>query len=343
MAEQSRIEWTDATWNPVTGCTLVSEGCRNCYAAELAAGRLHNHPSRQGLARRNAHGVAAFTGEVRLNTEWLDQPTRWRKPRRIFVCAHGDLFHEAVPDDWILMLFEEMRNAHWHTFQVLTKRPERMRDLLHRMGEGRIFPLWLAPWPLPNVWLGVSAEDQTTADARIPPLLDTPAAVRFLSAEPLLGPMDLRRICRPGSDCLADALGGYIPLHSTGHEPARLDWVIVGGESGRHARPMHPDWARSLRDQCQIAGVPFFFKQWGEWRSVDGPRGPYAGDLRDNDRFIDPDGSLHPVIGRSLTQRTPYRDYIVRRMGKVGAGRLLDGREWSEMPDIATTIERMRA
>lgn len=335
MADHSRIEWTDATWNPITGCTLVSEGCRSCYAAEIAAGRLRHHPSRKGLARRNADGVAAFTGEVRLNEDWLDQPFRWRRPRRIFVCAHGDLFHEAVPDDWILMIFEMMRNAFWHNFQVLTKRPERMRELLIRMGEGRIFPLWLAPWPLPNVWLGVSAEDQATADARIPPLLETPAAVRFLSAEPLLGPIDLWQIRfrnRHGGEenwnvldedphcprCGAPA-GGRCDCAQpqTIVTSPTIDWVIAGGESGRNARPMHPDWARKLRDQCQAAGVPFFFKQWGEWAPApDKPNDTYeafrARDARDS--FFWKRGGVSELVG------------------KTRAGRILDGREWSEMP-----------
>ncbi|TMV83805.1 DUF5131 family protein [Thioclava sp. BHET1] len=131
MADKTSIEWTDATWNPITGCTLVSKGCRNCYAATLAAGRLRNHPSRIGLARRNAEGEARFTGEVRFNGQWLDQPIRWRRPRRIFVCAHGDLFHEGVPDNWIDEVFAVMALAPHHTFQILTKRPARARAYLN--------------------------------------------------------------------------------------------------------------------------------------------------------------------------------------------------------------------
>lgn len=285
MAETSKIEWTDATWNPITGCTLVSEGCRNCYAARLAATRLQHHPSRAGLARLNAAGEAKFTGEVRFNEKWLDQPLRWKKPKRIFGGAHGDLFHEKVPDTWIDRVFAVMALAPQHTFQVLTKRPERMRAYLTAVANdpdrkaqaaravedlGRPLPETLVAaeriggGPLPNVWLGVSAEDQATAAARIPPLLAIPAAVRFLSAEPLLGPINLCRLrVAPDHHTMVDALDGYAIVDTPGRERERaaLHWVIVGGESGPGARPMHPDWARSLRDQCATAGVPFFVKQ----------------------------------------------------------------------------------
>lgn len=185
MADNSRIEWTDATWNPITGCSLVSEGCRNCYAARLAATRLKDHPSRRGLARVNADGVAKFTGEVRFNEQWLDQPLRWRKPRKVFVCAHGDLFHESVPDEWIDQVFAVMALAPRHIFQVLTKRPERALDYMRRQDHNRHHPAmdyaaimaatgrWSTPaldlvndWPLPNVWLGTSVEDQAAADTR---------------------------------------------------------------------------------------------------------------------------------------------------------------------------------
>lgn len=258
MSATTKIEWTDATWNPITGCALVSEGCRNCYAARLAATRLKNHPSRRGLARRNAAGVAKFTGEVRFNEKWLLDPLLWGKPRMIFTCAHGDLFAENVPDDWIDRVFSVMALTPQHSYQLLTKRPDRMRDYVsRRRPRGRIPAMdaaailaatgrWKTPaldlragWPLANVWSGVSVEDQASADSRIPTLLDTPAKLRFVSAEPLLGPVDIA----DWSD--------------------RIDWVIAGGESGPGARPMHPDWPRALRDRCYDAGIPFFFKQWG--------------------------------------------------------------------------------
>lgn len=278
MSEVSKIEWTDATWNPITGCTLVSEGCRNCYAAHLAATRLKHHPSREGLATMNAEGVAKFTGKVRFNEGWLDQPLRWKRPRMIFVCAHGDLFHEAVPDEWIDRVFAVMALAQRHTFQVLTKRPERMRayfagepyDRIN--GESAIFEHWdrmeeLDPPPMRNVWLGTSVEDQATANERTLHLIETPAAVRFISAEPLLGPVDLTELWIDGDpDQSMSALHGIrsCPDGSCFYGGS-IDWVIVGGESGRHAREMKADWARSLRDQCRGTATSYYFKQWGNW------------------------------------------------------------------------------
>ena len=368
--DSTKIEWTDATWNPITGCTLVSEGRRNCYAATLAATRLKHHPSREGLARVNAAGEAKFTGEVRFNEGWLDQPCRWRKPRMIFVCAHGDLFHESVPDEWIDRVFAVMAQAGHHTFQVLTKRPERARDYIsteapdgtptrfaHIFAEGARAGIWKSDggsfeWPLPNVWLGTSVEDQATTETRIPHLLATPATVRFVSAEPLLGPVDMENI-KTGTGYL-DAVGPFIdqvacgmsedPLAATllqagveaGNALApllpRLDWIILGGESGARARPMHPDWARSLRDQCQAAGVAFFFKQWGEWA---------PGECCDHS----PTKSEHVAWwwndDWSFDCLTPgavehmHRDDApdLFRIGKRSAGRLLDGREWNEVPE----------
>ncbi len=288
MADRSQIEWTDATWNPVTGCSRVSKGCENCYAERLAATRLRQHPSRAGLTDANGR----WNGEVRFNPQWLDWPLRAQRPRRIFVAAHGDLFHENVPDAWIDSIFAVMALSGRHVFQVLTKRPERMREYMH-VGEGRMAAAimdWLAEgpatpvpisprrrcdllriaeagrpwfnWPLPNVWLGVSAEDQPTADERTRYLLQTPSAVRWLSLEPLLGPLDLRQIRLPGELSTLDALAPRRG-HMEEFGWPRLDWVVAGGESGPRARPMEAAWARSLRDQCLCAGVPFFFKQWG--------------------------------------------------------------------------------
>ena len=249
MADKTKIEWSDATWNPITGCSVISPGCQRCYAMKLAGGRLRNHPSRQGLTVQTKVGPV-WNGQVRFNQEWLDQPLKWRRPRQIFVCAHGDLFHENVPDEWVDRVFNVMAKAHFmqrgHVFQVLTKRAERMA--LYMMKNR----LTLKHWPLPNVWLGVSVEDQKRADERIPLLLDTSAAVRWISAEPLLSEIDLYR-------------GGFSFLERmkspNGKRYNRLDWCVVGGESGHGYRPMDPSWARMLREQCAAAGVPFFMKQ----------------------------------------------------------------------------------
>ena len=244
MAYETKIEWSQSTWNPITGCSRVSKGCEHCYAETLAAGRLRHHPSRAGLT--DYHG--RWNGEVRFNEEWLDQPRHWHKPRRIFVCAHSDLFHENVPDEWINRVFVVMAQTPQHVFQLLTKRPERMRDYIIK---SPAFNIWYGWWPPQNVWLGTSVEDCVTAHERILPLLKTPAAVRWISAEPLLAPIDISPYFRrnlPG-----DA--------STWQQPTGLDWVVCGGESGPGYRPMEPRWARCMSDQCETAGVPFFMKQ----------------------------------------------------------------------------------
>ncbi len=397
MAEHSLIEWTDATWQPITGCSVVSPGCTNCYAMKLAGTRLKHHPSRKGLTRDSKAGPV-WTGEVRLNEQWLDQPLRWKRPRKIFVCAHGDLFAENVPDAWIDRVFAVMALAPQHTFQVLTKRASRMERYVSAPAtQGRIYDLVLseevqvvliadpaleayAPpgprvhlgtWPLPNVWLGVSAEDQTRADERIPDLLATPAAVRFVSAEPLIGPINLERIgnldriaaafpevverCRRDaapnkvSGLQIEAVGKagqatifhQTPDHMGGFSIRfprpfpRIDWVIVGGESGPGARPMHPAWVRSLRDQCAAAGTAFFFKQWGEWTAF------YDRDVQDPDWRHVP--GVDNQMGRGAERWLNLaggcgfhgeRLVAVRNVGKKSAGRLLDLQDHSSFPEV---------
>lgn len=214
MAEQTGIEWTDATWNPVTGCTKISPGCKNCYAERLAL-RL------RAMGNPRYHDGFAVT----LHRDLLTLPLRWRHPKRIFVNSMSDLFHEAVPEDFIRQVFDVMARADWHVFQILTKRSERLASLVPRLR-----------WA-PNIWQGVSIESARYT-TRIDYLRTVPAAVRFLSIEPLLGPIS------------------NLPLDD-------IDWVIVGGESGPGRRPMAAAWAREIRDQCVRAGVPFFFKQWG--------------------------------------------------------------------------------
>ena len=296
MADKTGIEWTDATWNPVTGCAKVSAGCKHCYA-ERNWGRLQHLP---------AYAGRAFT-DVATHADRLLQPLSWKRPRRIFVNSMSDLFHQDIHDDFIGMVFRTMARAPQHTFQVLTKRAERMQRLLtHPKMRGFVGD---APWPLPNVWIGVSVEDQTTADKRIPLLLDTPAAVRWISAEPLLGPMSLTK------EYLSMKCGGAYPFRSLGDEHRTklidlLGWVVVGGESGPKARPMHPAWARSLRDQCAAAAVPFLFKQWGEWQPVH------------------PSGASIPGCGTTPQREPAFRfdhGHYFTKVGKKLAGRLLDG------------------
>lgn len=252
MADRSSIEWTDATWNPVWGCTKVSPGCDHCYAEAIT----------------NRFGGPGAFEKVVLHPERLEKPLHWRKPRRVFVNSMSDLFHADVPNDFLVRVFAVMGVAAQHTFQVLTKRPGRMQHWLSQpafwravervsCGLGRDLPDAYATGgftSLPNVWLGVSVEDQERADKRIPVLLDTPAAVHFISCEPLLGPVDLYQSV-------------VAPLQRFHDEPnaegGPIAWVIVGGESGPKARPMDVTWARSLRDQCRAAGVPVFVKQFG--------------------------------------------------------------------------------
>jgi protein gp37 len=341
VSAKTGIEWTDATWNPLRGCSRVSEGCRHCYAEQVAYRFSGPGQPYEGLVRINAAGerVPEWSGVVKLVEKHLLDPLRWKEPRRIFVNSMSDLFHPNVPDEWIDRIFAVMALCPQHEFQVLTKRPERMLAYLSR--EGLWFRIQLASerlafgtkWSvdraahrrgdfLDHVWLGVSVEDQKTADERIPLLLQTPAAVRFISAEPLLGPLDIA----PWLIRLPLAAGAARLTGGVAFEIADrvLDWAIGGGESGREARPMHPDWARSLRDQCQAAGVPFFFKQWGEWKPAE----------RGDPDFLHPNGGMRQDGSVTRWPDGPGFDNPLWsiRVGKHAAGALLDGREWREFP-----------
>jgi protein gp37 len=333
----TKIEWTEKTWNPVRGCSVVSEACRNCYAMAFAARFTKEGEPYEGLAYRNQSG-AHWTGEVRLIERHLRDPITWKKPQMIFVNSMSDLFHESIPDGWIDKIFNVMGDCselREHVFQILTKRPARMLEYMNT----RARKAWNAPrmnrssFPSNNVWLGVSVEDQKTADERIPLLLQTPAAVRWISAEPLLGPIQLTSIACRGAGYV-DALSGrgHDGLTSDDSAGPAIDWVVVGGESGPKARPMHPDWARSLRDQCVVAGVPFFFKQWGQLEPV--------GIVRDGDEVIN-GTAVYDQEGERVSPDCCSNDYEVdpeqvavrfKPVGKKAAGRLLDGREWSEYP-----------
>ena len=237
------IEWTDKVWNPVTGCNKVSQGCKHCYA-ETIAGRFwaKQYPP-------NADGTPRKFTDVRCHPDRLEQPLHWKKPARVFVNSMSDLFHDDVPFEFVEDVFNIMARTPEHTYQILTKRPQRMADFINAYN-----PEDLAPLPLPNVWLGVSVENQQAADERIPWLLKTPAAVRFLSCEPLLSFVDLE---------IAGATGRGIRSGAGPYSFGLVDWVIAGGESGPNARPMKTGWVQNLRSQCAAAGVPFFMKQLG--------------------------------------------------------------------------------
>ena len=331
MADKSNIEWTEATWNPVTGCTKVSPGCDHCYAIRMSQ-RLSHHPKYRGLVVQGEPTKDGFTpewtGEVRCHPEALDEPLRWKKPKTIFVCSMSDLFHSQVPWEFIGKVFDVMAASPRHTYQVLTKRPGRMAHFAEHIwpkqanqAHRTTRPLawggtWEATWP-PNVWAGTSLEQEWDGQRHLVKRLDclarVPAKVRFVSVEPMLGPVDLTRWL----------LGGVDMTNWSWPEegPSIISWVIVGGESGPGARPMHADWARSLRNQCQEAGVPFFFKQWGQW-------GPFRdnGPLPPNCHYIGLDGAIR------IGDYEADTDGCMGRGGKKAAGALLDGREWREMP-----------
>ncbi|MED1802084.1 phage Gp37/Gp68 family protein [Brevibacillus porteri] len=298
------IEWTDTVWNPVTGCSKVSEGCRNCYAFALHDMRHKAFQEGKKLPQQYAKPFS----KIQLFPDRLVQPMKWKKSKRVFVNSMADLFHNDVPDDFIWNVFDIMAKSPQHTFQVLTKRPDRMMEML----SGRYWrDLGTSARPyfariikgeqregdmpfLPNVWLGTSVENQKAADERVQYLLETPAAVRFLSCEPLLGQVDLEftvQFEHPDNE-------GYGVQAIKG-----IDWIIVGGESGPNARPMHSDWVESLRDQCEEYGVPFFFKQWGEW------------------------------VPFNQMDTFPGHETRTVKIGKQRAGRLLDGQEWNQFPD----------
>lgn len=309
MSDKTSIEWTDATWNPIRGCTRVSEGCRNCYAERVAARFSDPGYPYEGLARRTPSGPR-WTGNVITVPAHLEDPIRWKEPRMIFVNSMSDLFHEVLDYEDVERVFNVMLEAPQHIYQILTKRPARMREFVNEV--------WLERTP-PNWWLGTSVEDQPTADQRIPEVLNTWATVRWISAEPLLAPVNLTCLGHEG-DGVIDALRGedWIETWDNAEGTKRtrtivkkregINWVVVGGESGPGARPMSPAWVRSIRDQCQAASVPFFFKQWGEWLPA-----------------------MTEGYRASCPQHLNCSDSPVR-VGKKNAGRMLDGREWNEYP-----------
>lgn len=272
MSENSRIEWTDTTWNPVTGCTRESEGCDNCYAVRMTKRlALMGQEKYSGLVNI---GKNHFNGTVKCHEDELLKPLSWKKPRRVFVCSMSDLFHQHVPFEFVDKVFAVMALTPHITYQLLTKRPERMAEYTKQLGrhwqsdrvsmavraisDGYGFTWNAVPggWALPNVMLGTTVENQEQAEKRIPHLQRCPAAVRYLSVEPMLGAVDAH--VHFGN--ILDVGDGWERGYTDGRK-SEIHWVICGGESGPNARPMNPEWARSLRDQCVAAGVPFFFKQ----------------------------------------------------------------------------------
>lgn len=342
MSDNSGIEWTDATWNPVIGCSKVSPGCDHCYAIRTAHRMQANPNPKVSAPYAGTESGGDWTGRVNLVAERLELPLRWRRPRLIFVNSQSDLFHDQVPDTYIAQVFAVMALAPRHTFQVLTKRHGRMRSLLtakrlappdlnfegmvrnaaHNLRNNAGRTDWPRAddltWPLPNVWLGVSTETQQWADIRIPALLDTPAAVRWISAEPLLGPILLCRCDGAQIEVKRHPflVNSVCPLHGD----VRLDWVVTGGESGPGARPMDPQWARHIRNQCIAADVPFLHKQNGEWAST----GRYGLGILETRRCY---GSATETVRGDITIHE-----ILHRAGKKVAGRELDGQRWDQYP-----------
>ncbi|WP_326646621.1 phage Gp37/Gp68 family protein [Streptosporangium sp. NBC_01755] len=338
----TKIEWATHVWNPTTGCDRVSSGCDNCYALTMAK-RLKG----MGAEKYQRDGDPKTSGPgfgVSEHRGTLNEPFGWRKPRRVFVNSMSDLFHESVSENFIAQVFATMASTPKHTYMILTKRHARMRSLLRKWAPVTGVTPWvhIGPWPLPNVWLGVSVEDQRWADIRVPALLETPAAVRFLSCEPLLGPVDLwgpvdQYGGRPKLTYWLDGRPGWGPEETTETglvtQPLtvgpRIDWVIVGGESGPGARPMHPDWARTIRDQCAHSGVSFHFKQWGEYIPESLGAQVITRHTAKTAQYADLKGGHRPAnIGARNGAATCHR------VGKKAAGRELDGRTWDEFPTV---------
>lgn len=336
------IEWTDETWNPTVGCSRVSAGCEHCYAEGVAHRGLR--PEHKGLTVMGKHGPR-WTGEVRLLPERLAAPLSWRKPRKVFVDSMSDLFHVDVPFEYIAAVFGVMAASRQHTYQVLTKRPERAREWFawlasererrlaeapprdpalppfeltprdvcaqaaraHGMSVGALPSAYNGPWPLPNVWIGTSCENQAAANERIPELLQCPAAVHFVSAEPLLGRIDFREITdgswfdKEGAN-MYDAMNGrsYWRTGDTGVGGGpKIDWIIAGGESGSRARPCCIEWIAHIVGQCQAAGVACFVKQLGSHSWEEDPNGPM--NLQDS-KGGDPSEWPEPLRVRQLPE-----------------------------------------
>lgn len=305
MAENSNIEWTHHTFNPWIGCTKVGPGCDHCYAEAWDARGLQQRDTRWGPHAARTRTSAA---NWRKPLKWDRDAAAAGERRRVFCASLADVFdnHPSILPEWRADLWELIARTPNLDWMLLTKRPGNIARYLPNDGRAGWYSPWNTAWPWPNVWLGCTVTDQAEANRDIPKFLEVPGKVHFLSMEPLLGPVDLTRLSPTIFEATANALTGYWkweggPIRK---ETKRLDLVIVGGESGPGARPMHPDWARSLRDQCQAGGVAFHFKQWGNWHA---------------------DALL-------CTDTQGRRPPPSMNIGKKAAGRLLDGRTWDEMP-----------
>lgn len=321
----TKIEWCEETWNPIVGCTKVSPGCDHCYAERMAfrLGEIYANTLNPGLKKyyqvivHKKENFGKWTGKTYFEPDDINKPLKWKKPRKVFVCSMGDLFHENVYFEQIVDVWEVMIKAPQHTYLILTKRPQRALEFTKWLSKetapvgGEFFPV------LPHIWWGVTAENQMRANERIPILLQIPAAKRFVSVEPMLTAIDFYDI-QMGNEFYNSVRGFGDISASNGHFDGRkLDWVICGGESGPGARPLYPDWVRSLRDQCEAAGTPFFFKQWGEYI-----------DLKQME-------SLSPEMeGIRYTKTVPYTDGSgpAFRVGKKAAGSELDGEYYKQYP-----------
>lgn len=305
---KTKIEWTEQTWNVLSGCSKVSAGCKNCYAIPMSHRLAHIDSTKEkyaGVTEKTQVGNINFTGKVNFDEKALLAPLKRKKPTMYFVNSMSDMFHENVSFEWIDKIMAVIALCPQHTFQVLTKRPERMKEYFEMTAGGADIQREMYAiagydskmasnfsLPLPNLWLGVSVENQEQADKRIPYLLETPAQVRFLSCEPLLEQV-------------------YLP------SLPKIDWVIVGGESGKGTRPMHPDWVRNIRNQCEATGTKFFFKQWGEYLPID------------QFKYI----QENPCFDNIELVSTTIQGCNYFHIGKHKAGRLLDGMEYNETPN----------
>lgn len=311
---EHKISWLNMpgykpeTWNPIIGCSKVSTGCDNCYAEKFAfriVNMLEKSKSETYHVYQNAANKQGWTGRTALNTDHIDKPMKWKDKRMVLVCSMGDLFHENVPFEWIDAVFSVMSDNDQHIYILLTKRPHKVEAFFDWKKNNLGFD-WA---PKDNIWFGVTIENQEQANKRLPYLNYFYAAVKFVSVEPMLSAIDF-----------SESIGETLKWHAGGLKNC-ISWVICGGESGNKARPMHPDWVRFLRDQCRLAEVPFFFKQWGEWGIVSG-LGNQKGKICFNSS------------GREQWLPSHFGYSVMKKIGRNAAGNLLDGEQHHNWPKL---------